>query len=103
MGGNIYLRECPVIPKIAFMGKAVTDKTKFVLFNVLLDWIQVLFLGDLVAFPLASRTIIDLLRVAGELIGTWRAESKLLCTSSLPLVHRGISTIMFSIVCCSLA
>lgn len=41
------LRECTVVPDVAVMGEAVANETQTTLFDVLLDWVERLVLGDL--------------------------------------------------------
>lgn len=45
--GVSYLGKCTVIPKVAFMGKTITNIAEFALLDVLLDWVQGFLLGDL--------------------------------------------------------
>ena len=42
-----YLRESAIVPKIAFMWEAVPNKTELPLLDILLDWIEGFFFGDL--------------------------------------------------------
>lgn len=41
-----HLRESSVVPNVSMMGKAISHKTKFTLFGVLLDWIKELFFAN---------------------------------------------------------
>ena len=42
-----YLREGAIVPQIAFVWEAVADETKLAFLDVLLDWVEGLFLRDL--------------------------------------------------------
>jgi hypothetical protein len=42
-----YLGEGAIVPEITFVGEAVSDISKLAFLDVLLDWIQELFFGDL--------------------------------------------------------
>ncbi len=42
-----YLGESAVVPQIAVVGKAIADKPKLAFLDVLLDWVEKLFFGDL--------------------------------------------------------
>ena len=91
-----YLGEGAVVPDVTFVGKAVADEAELAFLRVLLDGVESLFFGDLdgsvvsLEHPMACRSV----RCEG---GVSRR------TSCLALLHRGISTTMFSTVCCSLA
>jgi hypothetical protein len=41
------LGECTIVPQVTFVGEAVANKSEFAFFNVLLDWVELFFLGDL--------------------------------------------------------
>jgi hypothetical protein len=73
------------------MGEAVTDESKLALLDILLDRVKELVLGDL-KWTESQRRV-------------WRVNSDvgLENTSSLALVHLGISTIMLRMVCSWLA
>ena len=83
-----HLREGTVVPDVTVVGEAVADVTQTALLNVLLDGVEGLLFGDLMACQHACAR-------------HW--EEGLRRTSCLALVQRGISTIMLSTVCCSLA
>jgi hypothetical protein len=42
-----YLGKSTVVPDVTLVGEAVTDITKLALLNVLLNWVESIFLGDL--------------------------------------------------------
>jgi hypothetical protein len=44
-----YLGEGTIVPQVALVGEAVADEAKLALLDVLLDGVQELILGDLVA------------------------------------------------------
>lgn len=82
-----YLRKSAIVPQVPVVGEAIADISKFALFYVLFNGIQWLFLRDL----------------KGSVSHAFASMTYRYLTSILALVHRGISTIMFKIVCCSLA
>lgn len=47
IGGETYLGECTVVPKVALVGEAVADEAELSLLGVLLDGVKSLLLGDL--------------------------------------------------------
>lgn len=81
-----YSGESTIVPEIALVGEAIAHEPKLALLDVLLDGVEELFFRDL----LHHQHLAVLCSVVGH-------------TSSLALVHRGISTTIFRIVCCSLA
>lgn len=96
--GWTYAREGTVVPEVTLVGEAVTDVTELALLDILLDGVEELLLGDLDR----PSAMIFMEKGTGEDRGgavLWR----LVRTSCLALVQRGISTIMFRMVCCSLA
>ena len=42
-----YLRECPVVPEVAFVREAIADIAKLALLDILLDRVEGLFFGNL--------------------------------------------------------
>jgi hypothetical protein len=100
-----YLRECTVVPKVTLVGEAVADETELALLDVLLDGVEEFLLGDLDAqkcYQASCGVTKSRVSLEKQSLGSrWLQRYRL--TSNLPLVHRGISTIMFKTVCCSLA
>lgn len=100
------LRESTVVPEVALVREAVADEAELALLGVLLDWVELLVLGDLAKdecqlfvlsmFHNLNAVSCCLPRAAMRTIAVRR-------TSCLALVQRGISTTMFNTVCCSLA
>lgn len=88
MHSGTYLGEGTVVPEVTLVGEAVADEAQLALLGVLLDGVEGLLLGDLMACQHACAR-------------HW--EEGLRRTSCLALVQRGISTTMFRMVCCSLA
>lgn len=82
---STYSWESTVIPDVSFVWETVADESKLALLNILLDRVEEFFFGDL---PLVSSV---------ETL-CWS-----LLTSCFAFDHLGISTTMFSTVCCSLA
>lgn len=68
----LHLRECTVVPDVAFMREDITDKACLALFHVLLDGIQRLFRVDLsnkreddrLSFHLKHRQLIEVMETA---------------------------------------
>ena len=99
------LWEAAVVPEVSLVWEAVADEAELALLDILLDWVEGLLLGDLCGRLSASVLGCQIKSSAG-LLRQRRGESSnswYKLTSSLPLVHLGISTTMFKIVCCSLA
>lgn len=93
-----YLGEGAIVPEITLVGEAVADKAQLALLDILLDGVEEFLLGDLiVGLVLAVECGVIDCRV------DWTTQQWRGLTSILPLVQRGISTIMFKTVCCSLA
>jgi hypothetical protein len=108
-----YLREGTVVPQVTLVGEAVADESKLALLDVLLNRVEelldklkscykqsccsspYLFLGDL-----NENNVSSAMRGRTEQVNNCNRKQH---TSNLPLVHLGISTTMFRIVCCSLA
>lgn len=88
-----YLRKCTIVPEVAMMGKAVADVAKLAFFYVLFDRVQRFFFANLSHSLLISKPR------RSVCLGSLSQQP----TSIFALVHLGISTIMFSTVCCSLA
>ena len=85
--------EGAIVPEVALVGEAVSDEAELTLLHVLLDRVEVLLLGDL------RKAFYFSICHARNFYGEKCVE----LTSSLPLVHLGISTIMFRTVCSWLA
>lgn len=43
----MYLRERSVVPEVTFVREAIADIAKLAFLDILFDWIQFLFLGNL--------------------------------------------------------
>lgn len=86
------------------MGEAVADEAELALLDILLDGVEELLLGDLErrvsTVSIAKAVWCGVVKF--EVINR-RKRNDIEHTSSLPLVHLGISTTMFRMVCCSLA
>jgi hypothetical protein len=48
VGGTTNLREGTIVPQVTLVGEAIANKSKLAFFDVLLDWVENLFLGDLI-------------------------------------------------------
>jgi hypothetical protein len=95
---NSYLGEGAIVPEVTLVGEAVTDEAQLALLDILLDGVEKFLLGDLVVgLVLAVESGVMESRVE------WTRWQWRRLTSILALVQRGISTIMFKTVCCSLA
>lgn len=88
-----YLREGTIIPEVAVMREAIANISELALLYILLDGVQWFLFRDLRATLVSFRFAIGAMWISPS---TW-------LTSIFALVHLGISTTMFSTVCCSLA
>jgi hypothetical protein len=84
--------EGAVVPEVTLVREAVAHKTQFTLLDILLDGIEEFLLRDL------HRISVHEFCPWPELFSGQYDH-----TSCLAFVQRGISTIMFRTVCCSLA
>jgi hypothetical protein len=79
------------------VGEAVSDEAKLAFLDILLDRVEGLLLGDLIG------RYVSAWQIKHDIVTSRYGEHRQELTSSLALVHLGISTTMFRIVCCSLA
>jgi hypothetical protein len=85
-----YLRQSTIVPDVSLVRETVAYKPKFALLDVLFQWIHL--------FPRCNLYMDKV-----EMSGCVCLVNVHLRTSSLALVHRGISTTMFMIICSLLA
>lgn len=88
-------RECTIIPEVAFVWETITDETELSFLHVLFDRVEGLVLRDLM-----KMILVPLTRYGHSSDQSFVMVQR---TSSLALVHLGISTTIFNTVCCSLA
>ena len=108
-----YLRKGTIVPQVTLVGEAVADESKLALLDILLNRVEKLFhklrsfckescrsKSYLLLRDLNENNVSSVMRGKTEQVNNRNHEQH---TSNLPLVHLGISTTMFKIVCCSFA
>jgi hypothetical protein len=68
------LREGTVVPEVTLVGEAVSDEAQLALLGVLLDWVELLVLGNLSRHSqyVVLRTCLTLIAISCSVAGRWR-------------------------------